>query len=318
LAAALGSRVRVTRHDAAHRESLMYLMADPAGDPIYLNRRIADADFVLPIRTCRRWRGEAHAAGEDFQSLAIWSDPSGTFPRFADSATRVRYAKAAAGQDAEVRSLEQSLTMTLGIQAVLEIRPGPRGGFAAATCGTPAGVAESASPATPGDVDESPCMPYVIACVDGGAGQQSWSNIARAALAAVSRVQPSGTLVLWSHLGHDPPSSLQRHLLRQDVDDSGDEDPSDDDPSDGGASAAEVNEDGFPPWSDGRNDAQALASVMDECRLFLCSGLSNEDVEELGMGVVTTAQQLDRLIPRDSQCGIIRAAQFFGPDLTGR
>ena len=49
----------VLRHRSDIRESLSYLAADIDADPIYLNRAIVDADFVLPIvavrpeRSCR-------------------------------------------------------------------------------------------------------------------------------------------------------------------------------------------------------------------------------------------------------------------------
>lgn len=45
--------IQVSRHDAYDRESLAYLAASKDAHPIYFNRKLADADVVLPISTLR-------------------------------------------------------------------------------------------------------------------------------------------------------------------------------------------------------------------------------------------------------------------------
>ncbi len=45
----LAERIRVRTHDPANRRNLAYLAASEAGEPIFLNRMLTDADVVLPV-----------------------------------------------------------------------------------------------------------------------------------------------------------------------------------------------------------------------------------------------------------------------------
>ncbi len=67
---------RVVRHASADRRQLSYLAADENADPIYLNRLLVDADFVLPIMAAR------------FTDLRRPADRTGVYPWLADSAAR--------------------------------------------------------------------------------------------------------------------------------------------------------------------------------------------------------------------------------------
>ena len=49
----VAGQTRVIRHHSGERESLCYLAADQEALPIYLNRDLVDADFVLPIVAVR-------------------------------------------------------------------------------------------------------------------------------------------------------------------------------------------------------------------------------------------------------------------------
>jgi nickel-dependent lactate racemase len=45
--------IEIVAHDPAHRDQLSYLAANEHGEAIYLNRRLFDADVVLPIGCVR-------------------------------------------------------------------------------------------------------------------------------------------------------------------------------------------------------------------------------------------------------------------------
>ncbi|MEZ6091213.1 MAG: lactate racemase domain-containing protein [Pirellulaceae bacterium] len=52
LTEAIGDRATVLTHDPDNQEALGYLAASEAADPIYLNRLLLEADFVLPLACC--------------------------------------------------------------------------------------------------------------------------------------------------------------------------------------------------------------------------------------------------------------------------
>jgi hypothetical protein len=55
--------VLLTIHSRKSRDDLRYLAANEAADPIYLNRRVVDADLVIPISVKRcRIRLAVHVA----------------------------------------------------------------------------------------------------------------------------------------------------------------------------------------------------------------------------------------------------------------
>ena len=104
----------VTRHISDARESLRYLAADESADPIYLNRRLVDADFILPIVTAR-----------PLDKLSGY-DLSGIFPTLSDSATRIRHrearslcSKTAANREPPHLAWLLGVQLQLGVQVTL-------------------------------------------------------------------------------------------------------------------------------------------------------------------------------------------------------
>src|SRR6056297_456891 len=77
--AEVGPGSRVVSHRPSDRRELSYLAADQAGEPIYLNRMLVDADFVLPI-VAGRPVAEVHD-----------QDLTGVYPALADSRARLRH-----------------------------------------------------------------------------------------------------------------------------------------------------------------------------------------------------------------------------------
>ena len=103
--------IGVVRHHSADRESVRYLGANENADPIYLNRRLVDADFVLPI-----------VAGRPLDTSQS-CDLSGVFPAFADSASKRRYRQqiACSTQPRGASENPQEACWLLGVQIMISV-----------------------------------------------------------------------------------------------------------------------------------------------------------------------------------------------------
>lgn len=299
VAAALGKTATVSRHDSARRESLMYLMADASGEPIYLNRKIVDADFVLPI--------QAAYPGGTLDRLAV-AGTAGLFPTFADSAAQRRLRQSADDAD-ELKLLQRDLGMTLGVQVLLQVHVESGGGWKGFRCGT--------LPASSPSDDQKAVQPsseYIVCCVDGDVYQQSWANLARAASSVLPHVDETTTVVFWSSIQEAPSDRFRLAMLRDHAAADGGE------PSLGGDPTLEsdeirtdvLNGDGFPASDMMEDVAAVLGRLRDRCRVVLRSEVDDEMVEELGFGVIQDADELGKLIKSGSSCGLILGAQFCG------
>ncbi len=312
LAASLGDRgtsakgsVRLHRHRAADRGSLSYLAADAAANPIYLNRTLVDADFVLPV--------VAHRALDRTHQ----QDPTGVFPSFSDSSSRRRFlgldtpdgagpdgaGPDGAGPDGagpegagpgppQVGPLE--VDWLLGVLVMLAVRPDADGNAGEVWAGTPQAIndappfAETSSPQPPGPA------PLVVACLDGDERQQTWGNVARALAAARRFVTPGGTIVLWTGLAGLPPQGLA----------GGEEsslEPDDSSP--------------LPPWDEAAELAPTLQAITAEHRVLLHSRLEPDLVESMSLGVIDRLDELRRVAAGHESVGLLRAAQFAGTTL---
>lgn len=299
LASALGKSATVGRHDSSRRESLMYLMADANGEPVYLNRKIVDADFVLPV--------QAQHAGGRLHLLSLVG-AAGLFPCFADSASQARLRKVIDDDDDQLNEFQRDLGMTLGVQVMLQVQVNAEGTCRGFRCGAPSVLAPPAFEAS-----DQPSADVVVCCIDGDGHQQSWTNLARAATAVATHADESTTIVLWSAIKEPPSDRLRLAIQRGRAAGEGleagehtEEDLSGVDPSD------LLNGDGFPD-SDVMDDVGAvLSGLRDRCRIVLRSEVDDETVEELGFGVLHSAEQLKKLVTAGSSCGLIRAAQFCG------
>lgn len=275
--------IEITIHDPADRESLGYLAANTAAEPIYLNRRLLDADLVLPIITAR-------PAG----SLDPSSLDGGVFPAFADSETQRRLRGEtieAAGQDDREAA---EAAWLLGLQVLVAVVPTADAHVARVLAGTPGGIRRAAEHQVEAgwQRDVSRKASLVFACIDGGPQQQTWDNVARALHVARHLVRPGGTIVVTSRVGQRTGKSLRRlagnetfeELLQHIKKDRGRQ-----------ALAASL-----------------LLQLRQEGRVLLMSDLPAGEIEALGIGAVESTDQLLRLVESHDSCAIIRSAQFCG------
>jgi hypothetical protein len=310
IAAMFGSKAHVTRHQSSQRESLRYVAADDKADPIYLNRWLVDADFVLPITVERRDRV--------LGSL----DALGVYPVFADSATRRRArlsdvsvadpSKRPMSHRESISSPYDEPAWWLGVQLIVNVAANQFGHAVKVVSGTSHVLhadRTSLQDATEETLDRTspPSAAMVIASLDGTSQQQTWINAARGVVAATRFVLPGGTIVLWSEIDHFPRIASANSLDDGTTDEEFAKDSSQDSSTD-----AEELSDVFPPWQADVEAIETLVRIGEEFRIMIHSRLDAEAIESLGFGAIPTAEHLQNLRHSFASCGLLRAAQFIG------
>jgi hypothetical protein len=285
IASQVGDAIGVVRHHSSDRESVRYLGAGELADPIYLNRRLVDADFVLPIVAGRPLDiGSAH-------------DLTGVFPAFADSASKRRHRQQVCQFQPQGESANpQEACFLLGVQIMISVTANSHGEVGQIIAGTPDAVRKRLAPLRRMPDEFPPAAALVIASLDGSAQQQTWWNAARAVAAASRYVESGGTIVLWSAIDASPSGRLQslddERALHAEQDSQQGED--------------------FPIWDESTGPAQTLARIASEHRLLIHSRLENQTIESMGLGSVSSREQLAQLSQSYESCGVLRAAQFAG------
>jgi hypothetical protein len=278
-----GLEIPVEVHQPDDRETLGYLAANSSAEAIYLNRRLLDADLVIPVIVARP-TGSLDASPND----------GGVFPAFADAETQRRLrAEALAAGGGDDREASEAAWL-LGIQFLVAVVPTAEADVNAIVAGTPAGIRRFADPTIESSWrrDSSRKASIVIACLDGDRQQQTWENVGRALHVARHLIRPGGTVVVTSQLGqpigrsmrwlsgNEPSEKIEMRIKR-----------------------------------DKRRDALTAALILQlqrEGRVLLLSQLPADQVESLGIGVVEQVGQLVKLVEGHDSCAIVRAAQFCG------
>lgn len=280
----------VSRHRCDDRSALRYLGADEAGDAIYLNRVIVDADLALPIIAHRN------------MDPVCQHDLTGVYPALSDSATRYRHRLQMSRPEEEVSERnEDQVRWLLGVNVMVAVKANATGMAGEIIAGTPEAISKQQAPVRRATDNYPPSASLLITSLDGGRQQQTWQNAARAAVAACRFVQPGGTIALWTAIDSEPSGQLSS------LDDMGQQDV----PLD--PSQLTVDEEGkFPRWQASDAIATSLARVCGEYRLLVHSELRPEAIEAIGIGCIDNASELAQLCSTFESCGVLRAAQFAG------
>lgn len=280
----------VAVHDPADRGNLAYLAAGRDGEPVYLNRQLCDADVVLPIG-CARLEATPTKTSLD----------SGLYPAFADTkAQQQAGGEAAPAKRGKAREKAQEKSQDdappnvywmLGVQCVLLVVPGPGDSVLSVLAGDPITVARHGRRLC--DEAWSFRLPerasLVVAAVEGGASQQTWSHIARAVTAAAEAVADDGTIAICCDLDAGPGPALQ--ALAQSEDRS--------------AALRRIRKQHLPD----ADIASQFAKVLERARIYLLSRLDESVVEELGLAPVASGDEVVRLAGRHDSCLLLANAQ---------
>ena len=280
--------IEVQIHDPHDTKSMSYLAASRDAKPIYLNRTIFDADVVIPIGVLR--------LEESLNYLGVYS---GLFPTFSDQETLERFrtimTKDWAAHRQRCREESAEAAWLLGTQMIVQVVPGPGESLLHVLAGDPEAVAKHGRQLceaawrheVPGRAS------LVIAAIEGGQEQQTWHNLARAIHAASQIVHEEGTIVLCTEIA-TPPGPALRKLAAVDEDAALER-----------KLQRQNSADALPAWT--------LLEARRHARVLLLSRLDGETVEDLGLGFVEHAQDIDRLGRQHESCIVLANAQHAYP-----
>ena len=277
------SSVEVCLHHEQDQEGMGYLAADQHAEPIYIDRRLLEADLVLPI-SCAR----------DPQSWA-YAGLYGIVPWFTDQKTQQRWRADSVklGQAAVAPRLRiaREVAWLLGIQPVLAIVPGPEGAIERFFFGQVERIEKVIEESGFTSCVREPLQPVdlLVTTIDGDRTEQNWDNVARVLFLAEHFLSPSGSVAIITDLDQAPgaafrwlsspetTASAERHLLKS-------------------------------------HHPHALAAIeilrAKSChRLYLMSRLPAEQVEEWGITPIHDPTELERLVRAHAASMIIRGAQ---------
>lgn len=284
----VAEQIELVTHDPACRDEMRYLAATRDGRPIYLNRRIHEADLVLPIGCLR-----IGAAPQYFGMHG------GLYPAFSDQRTQRRF-RTPGLKVARLRQLRHEtdeVAWLLGLSMTIEVVPAGDGQVLHILAGEVNAVRRQGSRLCQHAWRD--CVPrrasLVVAAIDGGPRQQTWVNVARALAAARRVVSDGGAIALCTELRDAPGPALQQ--LAEETDHP--------------ATRRELRK---------SRDGDAVAAVelrrtFDRASVYLLSRLKSEQVESLGVAPVSDVSELKRLSGHFPSCILLSSAQYAAVQL---
>jgi nickel-dependent lactate racemase len=282
--------VTVVIHDPAERTALGYLAATEAGDPIYLNRAIFDADLVIPVGVVR-----------SPLTLGYSGPQGGLFPAFADEKAQQRFRAAEwcdSRKEGKARTAESNeATWLVGSPVLVQVVPGGGDKVLHVIAGSPAAVAERGEElfARAWRIRAPAASDLVIVGLDGGSDQQTWDNLARALAIGLTLVEEDGAIVLWTTLDQ-PPGPALGILLDSAVDEE--------------ATRAIRRQRGPDTIA-----AQELLVARQRVRIFLKSRLTDDLVIGLGLTPIADAADIAHLAEQYQRIAVVAHAQYAVPVL---
>jgi hypothetical protein len=278
-------RVRVVWHDPHTQERLEYVAAAESADPIYIQRDLVEAAFVLPVYCVR------HDDAPNACDLYAMS------PMFADAQTQRRWNEAWFEDNRQHKHRQLRLSREagwlMGIQYAIAVLPAPDGRVGQLWGGDPETVHRQAEDAWrahyPARSDEDPNYDLIVATLEGPASQKHWLNAARSAWAADRQLSPAGRIVLCVDLDRvtegiaslasdEPDDILQQQLLNS------------------------ASEDAFA--------ASILRSIQARRSIYLLSGIDSGTAESLGFAVISEGADLERLVASSQRVAWWDGAQY--------
>jgi nickel-dependent lactate racemase len=260
---------------------MAYLTATAAGEPLYLNRLLCDADVVIPIASVRMGsRGAKTSDG----LYPVFSTPKPSQPARDKRGRRMRPQPA---QEAE----RPDVCWLLGVPCLIQVIPGPGESVLAVLAGEPAAVRRESRRLCEQAWQHKVPHPasLVVAAIEGGASQQTWEQVARALAAATQAVEEEGAIAICCELQREPGPALQALAETDDRD----------------AALKAIRRAQLP-------DEQIAARLVKACNratVYLLSDLDEELVEELGMAPISEAAEVTRLANRHESCLLLANAQ---------
>ena len=232
-------------------------------------------------------------------SLGYAGIHSGLYPTFSDEATQQRFrapmALTLTAEQKRRREEADEVAWLLGLQMTVQIVAGPGDSLLHVLAGLIEEVAAHGfelveavwSHEVPSKAD------LVVAAIEGGTDDQSWENFGRALYAASQICTDRGTIVLCTDLQCRPGPSLQRLA--------------------GCEGDAKLLQRIRRDRSEDALSASLLLETRERQHIFLLSRLDESSVEALGVGYVTTPEQVNRLARHADSCILLADAHRAAP-----
>jgi nickel-dependent lactate racemase len=264
-------------HDPEDRNQLSYLANIGEGKPVYLNRAICEADFVVPIGC--QWPDSAF----HYQGIQ-----DGLFPSFADQGALERYRSPVAAdspvQRKRLRKQALEVGWLLGSMFTVRVVAGPGDSMLSVLAGDVGAVDRRGHDlnAAAWSVRIPSRAKLVVAAIQGGPGCQTWQNFGRALHVARQAVADGGAIAVCCDLQDAPGPALQVLASADSPDDARRE------------IVHERLKDALV--------ASELIHALNNGRVYLLSRLQPEIVESLGVAPMGNAAELVRLAARHENC----------------
>lgn len=263
-----GREIAIHIHDPDNQTELAYLAANEEGNPVYLSRRLVDADVILPVGF----------------SVGSNTKPSMDclYPEFSSSVTHQRFQTgemSAEQQRAEIRLANDALGSFSAIQLV----GGPGKTLQTVLFGLRDEVWNEAQQQTAQlwEIEKPAEAHAIVATIETTTGQPEWDDIVQALLTAHQFADPTAPLIIWSDLRRMPPNSLRKALMNSFED---------------------------QPNRKLTSEMKQLREVLRDHPVYLHAELSRDEVEELGLGYLEDARQIRRICHSLDRCLLLRDA----------
>jgi hypothetical protein len=196
-----GNLVNVMVHCSTSPAAVSYLAANAAGEPIYLNRSLVDADVVLPV---------------GFSQPGYDQVLDTLYPEFSTSETQRRLGSGKLSKT-EIKTEVSLANDTLGSFFSIQVVARPGGQVHRVISGERMAVRALASRHADqvwtyqGPVN----FDIVVATVEGVSGSASWDDFVQAVIASGRISVSNAPIVVWSDLATKPGKTIRQALLSQ-------------------------------------------------------------------------------------------------------
>lgn len=275
-------QMKLVVHDPSDRTQVSYVASSAAGERIYLNRLVSEADLIITIGLIRADK-----------ELGFRGTSSCLFPSLSDKETSTLVkASLAGGKNAEGQSLRElvdEIGWLLGTQFTVQVIPGPQGPATVL-----AGLPEEVFPTgceiveTTWTVAVEEEVPSVLTSIPGG--PCAWKQFGQALQSASEVVEQGGRIIVVADI--DVPEGPAATLLRRSQD------------------PEELLK---PLRREPTQDSEEISQLIEasrKARIYLRSELPTELIEELGMFPLTNEEELQRLVTPLEQPLVVPFANY--------
>ena len=261
-------KLNIQVHDPENQTGHAYLAANEEGDPVYVNRTLVDADVVIPIGI--------PSPGEVNQQLDC------IYPDFSTTSTLYRFSQGKGSfisRWTEIELANESLGAFFAIQVVC----GPGDTIRKVNSGARKDVLESARDATNQlwSLSWPTLSDFCVATIEAKPNDQSWDDFCQALIAASEVTKTESPIVIWSEISLPPDRNTRKACMSQFEDNIS---------------------------SKLTKTLQRVAGIIKDRPVFFKSELSEQAVEELGLGHLQSANEILRMAESHENCLVIRDA----------